>query len=499
MREFESRSLKELWDISGYLLREVMFKSISEMRSNYPAEKVAKNLTRSIYANKIVIAIVLSAVLASGGVNHTLFSYSTSLAMIFFMIIFLSLNFSVSFVSAKTEWVEVLPLSKEEVSKIYAFAFLRLYDYPIFISTVVFLATVAITDSIVKLPIALLVMSSTVSLALAATVKLSKVFYERIYFTTKSKWAIILRMTYMLAWIASVYFGYFLITFSAKVMEMNVGFVEKLVPLFPFCYGYLLSNPSPMSLLFSLPYLVISIFAVRWLSGQITRIGGHVRFEEVEGRGEVRVKLRGQIAAIIVKDLKVISRNPALVGVVFLPFFYSIVYSYHPPQQRMAIIATLVMMQTLMCLVAVMIHSSEKSQYLFILPVKKMKILVSKLALTIVIYLASVSIIVASVVLSSHQLQHLLLILLSIPSAIAVVVFSLSVAFKYPLPDLYTGYHILLLIFIPSIAIAIFPVIVAYVVYFLVGREYFSIALFAVSSLEMIGSILFAKSVVGEG
>jgi hypothetical protein len=181
-------TLRDLWKISGVLHTEIVFKSISKMMVTSDTERIAKRLKMSVNTNKFLLTLILVIAASSGAYYHTVISYSAALGMLFFVIVFLSLNFVISFLSVKSELLLTLPLSKHDVSKINILTFLRIFDYPLMASSIIF-AVVAYFHTPLSVPISIAVFTATSVLALATSIRLAKFFYEKIDISTESKWA----------------------------------------------------------------------------------------------------------------------------------------------------------------------------------------------------------------------------------------------------------------------------------------------------------------------
>jgi predicted permease len=171
------------------------------------------------------------------------------------------------------------------------------------------------------------------------------------------------------------------------------------------------------------------------------------------------LKIRRQISALVAKDLKLITRNPAFFGIFGFPIVYALLYAYQMPKSLAVILGVFVMIQTFCGLAAFISLSVDRSLYTSILPVTQLKVAVSKVIISICVYIFSSTILAISMFLRAMPFYLPVLLL---PSAISVVLFVLILAPQHSSGNLYSGLHFLFLILIPSAIISTIPVLTGY-------------------------------------
>ncbi len=376
------RSLRELWKISYPLYIDTFLGEFAHRRVKN-LERFLKGIRRQAIINKLII----SALLVTTGVYSASLSaidVSAFYLMTLFVVTFFFLHTMTTFVSKGFEILYTLPLSEEEIAKVRLFAFLRIFDVPLFLLTLSFPIAMAVFHGVLSFFPSLVCIISVETLSLWLSLKFAKFFYERISYSTSSPLATVLRIVTYLAWSVAV-FGAYGISSMLSVLSKLKGY-ERLVYefsfLFPFNYAIIsMGVPDPTALATSVPFVILSVFAARRCV-DLVRCEARIRIPTSE---KFEIKKTGVVMAFLKKDVKMITRNPGLMLIVFLPVGEGLLLgaiSMNPTISLMIVLGYLP-------IVTFVSMGIERRDLLATLPVRRRDVILSKTLLGCQIYLIS--------------------------------------------------------------------------------------------------------------
>ena len=358
----------ELWRLSSTVYKEVSFQSIFSLRagSGLPqsGRRDIKQLISSAKFNTLISKLVTSVFLAVFAITVFIpifFSdmgppipreiaipggISAFLTVVLFLIVFMGLQMSTSFVSSKiVDVLSPLPLSKRDISRIVFLCFLRIFDIPLVSAVVVFLAVFFfIGGSILGGIVSLAGIVVTEIFALTLTVLLAKFFYAKVARAGgRSFFQTILRFMFMLVWIIPTFAAYFVVNFAREIVVAFASLTQGLasvsqtiVLIYPFSYGFLVSYAAflskidylalSLSVAASAVYVLLAYYCLRWVTGTVREIGtGAVTRSVREIVKDTIIKPQIPWVGIIRKDIRVASRSPSYASLFMLPVVQTVV------------------------------------------------------------------------------------------------------------------------------------------------------------------------------
>jgi hypothetical protein len=428
-------------------------------------------------------------------------SVSAFLAVVLFLIVFMGLQVSTSFVSSKI--VDVLspfPLSRRDISRIVFLCFIRIFDIPLVAAGAVFLAVYFLAGgSILGGMISLVSIVVTEIFALALTTALARFFYSRVAGAGgRSKWQTFLRFVFMFLWILPTFAAYFVINFAREIVQSFAyltqgfsSFSQILVLLYPFSYGFLVSwatffNEADyalvgLSIAASIVYVVGAYYCLRWVTWTVRKMGvGAVTRGLREAVTDTLIRPQVPWLGIVRKDLRVASRAPSYASLFLLPAIQTAVLaitfsSFSEIGLSTALgILTGISMITLLLPPTLLSIEGLASAYTRHLPMRKMTLIAAKTLLSTFTYL--VSLIVLSIVAVVMGKDFSLILALGAAhgfSVAAAVMLELTILTRkfwkegFAVGNIYSRISTYILILIPGYALAAIPIISAFVVFFL--------------------------------
>lgn len=354
--------LGEAWKLSGVAYREVVYRPAlrAATGSGRDSLTVRKSLTIAT-VNKLVFAVFTAGgaafpfILYSLGLGTTCFMAGTcgglspslpvvvalSVMLVFGYVVLYAVQVLPSFVSSGAfAPLEGLPVSREDDSLVAAFTLLRTLDLVVCAGLVVELVvTVSVTGSLVAGGIVFGSSLLGIVLAVIFALSLTRFFGSRVAGSGRSAGSGIGRIVLFALWglgVMSAVFLFDIASFAAPVLAgplSNPGSPEGLllVLILPFSAGLLATAalgavfgtaPLAVAVLGFSGAAVLAGYAFRRLSGMIGDVA--MKKPELPGgawSGDMSMKLRGQIASYVLKDLRVASRNPATGFLFALPVF----------------------------------------------------------------------------------------------------------------------------------------------------------------------------------
>ncbi len=397
------------WNVSGILHREVYFQS-AMTAGNVQVEKAASNSRWAPKLNKFIFSMFLAFISICPAFTPLPEVCATTFLMLIFVVIFFGTAFATSYYSTDFSYLKTLPLAEEELSKIQLLTFFRLFDAPLAVAFVTFVAASAIAAGIHSVPIAAVGFSSVAMFSISALVYIGRKMHGRISSS-------IVRAISVIAWMFAVYGSYLLMRLVSVLMSNPNSFsvVRKFSLLFPFCFGYAMFEFSAAHIAVSLAYFAASAYAFR---SATTKIEFHGRYQPQFEFSWKRLKVRSVTTALIIKDFRLLSRSPSHLAIALLPLVEGIAYSvYFLPSAALGVVV-ITTAQIFMSITASTLTHVDRSGYVLVLPVSVRKVLAAKVLGSLVIYAASLAVIFATLIVrgtfSAVQLSI-------IPSGIAVI------------------------------------------------------------------------------
>jgi len=362
--------LRELWKLSSIVYKEISFQSIFSLRVGSSLPQRGATDVKRLVANARTNTLIskLATTLFIGIFAFTVFlpmtgfeasrassvpkdvtiigSITAFLAVVLFLIVFMGLQVSTSFVSSKmSDVLGAFPLTKQEVSNILFVSFLRMFDIPLAAAVIMFLsAYFLVGGTLLGGLLLLLAIAITEIFALALTVGSARFFYSRVAGGGgRSRWQTLARLLFMIVWILPTFGAYLVVSFAGNIVQFLTyltkylsSVLHFLVLIYPFSFGFLASyltfprTPDYTALGFSIAasigYTFAAFFCYRWVTRTVRMIGGTgaiSRGKEVVTDTEIKPQIPW--LGIIRKDLRVASRAPSFASLFLLPAFQTIV------------------------------------------------------------------------------------------------------------------------------------------------------------------------------
>jgi hypothetical protein len=514
-------NFRETWRLSSKVYKEVTFQSIFSLRagSGLPqrGKKDVKQLVNSARTSTLISKLVTTVFIGVFGpivfIPLTVVSSSAApkeltivgsvaafLAVVLFLIAFMGLQVSTSFVSSKVvDILGPLPLSKRDISRIIFMCFIRIFDIPLIVAPVVFLAAYFyVGGSVLGGLVCLIAVGATEILALTLNIGSARFFYSRIAGGGgKSAWQTALRFVFMLVWILPTFAAYVLVNFAGQVVEFIAylttslsSLLQILVVIYPFSYGFLVSYATfpqtnyltfGLAVVSSIAYLVVTYYCLRWVTRTASTLsaGGIVRGLREAVKDTV---IRPQIPwlGIIRKDLRVASRAPSYASLFLLPAMQTVILaisfsSISDVGLNAALgLLTGISMITLLLPPTLLSIEGLASLYTRSLPMKKRTLISAKTLLSTVTYI--MSLMVLSLVATYQRRDYSFILTFGVINTFAIaaaIMLELTILTNkfwkegFAVGNIYSRLSTYILIFIPSFALIVIPIIAAVVTFFM--------------------------------
>ena len=428
-------------------------------------------------------------------------SVSAFLTAVLFLIVFMGLQMSTSFVSTKiVDFLSPLPLSRSEISRIVFLCFVRIFDIPLISAGIVFLAVYfLIGGSVVGGIISLMAIAVTEIFALTFTIVSARFFYSRVARAGgKSIWQAFLRLAFMLVWILPTFTAYFVLSFGSQIVQFFAYLTQGystlshlLILVYPFSYGFLVSYTSffhsvdYVTLILSVAscttYVGIAAYCVKWVTRTVRDIStGTV----VRGTREV-VKdtfIKPQVAwlGILRKDLRVASRAPSFASLFLLPVVQTVAVAIAFPSIGVVGINTVlgiltgISMFTLLLPPTLLSIEGLASTYTRHLPLTKRTLITAKTLLATLTFI--LSLMVLSIVSFALGRDFSLILIFGAVHSFSIasaVMLELSLLLRkmwregFAVGNIYSRISTYILILIPGYVMAAVPMICALAAFFI--------------------------------
>ncbi|MGC8949456.1 MAG: hypothetical protein ACP5OK_09000, partial [Thermoprotei archaeon] len=440
-------NLREAWRISKITYQEVAFNAIlqaNKYRLDFGRYKDTNSFMRRLRQNTVINKAIVSIFLFIG----TLFPYlslsfskynvmiifstvvSVSLLISFALILFYEMQLLPYLISASgVQALRLFPISDEDVSIISLLTLLRTADYPIF----AIIISQIIGELIIKSSALLMVLNLSISLlnigfAVSVALFLSKLFYEFVYGGSGG----FIRFIYTLTW----GFGVSIMYFLPSILQNFIPYIENIILnihtnfspillLYPFPLVLTIINFSNTPLptfLTGIFYLLIIAWSIKKTFSFIQNVVFGYQVNIQRFKGNINIKIRNVISAIIIKDIRLASRTPNLAFTLALPIFEVIFIitgsSFSIPSftsiTDYRVISGIFVGGFLSIFVSVLFLSSDFSSITFIstLPLKTRTIIIAKSLISIITYLP---VFIIFLIFSKSLILHLFTLISIIP------------------------------------------------------------------------------------
>lgn len=511
----------ELWRLTSKVYKEVSFQSIFSLRSGSALPRSGRRDVKQIVASarvntlisKLITAFFIgvfavvvflpltmsSVVPAVPRERAVLGSVSAFLSVVLFLIVFMGLQMSTSFVSSKiVDVLSPLPLSRSDISRIVFLCFIRIFDIPLVAAVAVFLPIYfLIGGSALGGMISVLGIIITEIYGLALTIVLARFFYSKVASAGgRSMWQSFLRFAFMLVWILPTFAAYFVMSFATEIVQSFASLMQGLsslsqvlVLLYPFSYGFLVSGVTflggvdstllGLSIGASLVYMGIAYYCLKWVTRTVRKMGVATTRGLGEAVKDTMITPQVPWLGIIRKDLRVASRAPSYASLFFLPVIQTAILALSFSSfSELAFTTTLgilvgISMITLLLPPTLLSIEGMGSAYTRHLPMRKLTLISAKAFLTTFTYM--ISIIVLSIV-AVFMGKNLTLILVfgtangfSVAAAVMLELLILTRKFwreGFAVGNIYSRISTYIVTVIPGYVLAGIPIVGAFVMSF---------------------------------
>jgi len=513
----------ELWRLSSKVYKEVSFQSIFSLRAgsslpqsgrrdvkqlvanariNTLISKLVTTVFIAVFAGVVFLPLTISGVspavpreiVVQGGV-------SAFLAVVLFLIVFMGLQMSTSFVSSKiVDVLSPLPLSKKEISRTIFLCFIRIFDIPLVAAAIIFLSVYFIIGgSILGGIVSVVGIGVTEIFALALTTVSAQFFYLRVARAGgKSKLKTFLRFGFMLVWLLPTFAAYFVVNFAGEIVQsfahLAQGFSsisQILVLIYPFSYGFLVSYATffhgvdnitlGLSTIASVAYVVAAYYCLKWVTRTVRKIGvGGFAAGPREIVKDTLIRPQIPWLGIIRKDLRVASRAPSFASLFLLPVVQTAVvaitfssFSEVGPSAALGIL-TGISMITLLLPPTLLAIEGLASAYTRHLPMKKRTMVTAKTLLSTVTYVISMIVLSIVAVLLGKSFSFILTLgMIHAFSVAAAIMLELTILLRkfwkegFAVGNIYSRITTYIMILIPGYIVASIPIVGAFAAFFL--------------------------------
>jgi predicted permease len=499
------------------MYKEISFQSIFSLRAGGALPRRGKDDVRTLISNaevntilsKLVTTVfialfgfavflpLMSGTSSTGSLKDltAVGSVSTFLAVVLFLISFMGLQVSTSFISSKaTDVLSPLSLSRSDVSRIIFLCFLRIFDIPLIASVIVLLlAYYFVGGSVLGGLVAFTGVIVTEAFALTLTMGLARFFYSRVAGGGgRSRWKTLLRFAFMLVWILPSFAIYFVVNFAEQIVQsfasLTQGFSSALqlfVVLYPFSYGYLVSFVTfsqsidyltvALSVVACLGYVAFAAYCVRWVTRTMGGIGAAgVSRAPREAVKDTIVSPQVPWLGTIRKDLRVASRSPSYASLFLLPAIEATVlamsFSSFSEVGLSSTLGLLTGMSVVVLMLPPMLVSIEglAASYMRSLPLKKKTLISAKTLLSTFTYAVSLVVLFIVALFMGKSYSYILTFgaihLFSVAAATMLELIILANKFwkeGFAIGNIYARLSTYILIILPGLAVVVIPIIAA--------------------------------------
>ncbi len=421
-------SLAEMWKISSVFYRNLGFVSLQEMRrgntTSKTTEKLVRNASVSMLINKIFLTILFIVMATFTIVEHSVIVYASYFLFLTFLFAIFFLQVVTYFFQIRFDILRVLPVPREDEQKIMLLTFIRIFDLPLLANIVLFPIFVVVVNPWYSIIPSFLAVTLSEIFSLGIVTFLAGIFYEKLSSPIRG-WKSVLRFVYQVIWGASFLLLYASVMFL-QILYENINHYSPLIAqystlfklIYPFDYSYLIVAPDFSSLISSILFIYLGYRVLRWV---IHSIGTKHHVTE-DAKPEIQVKVVSPLRGMMKKDFRIITRNPGLAMLLFLPAFEGIILMSIGKSS----LISMGMVFTFEVVFLYTLFGFEKTAMVRTLPVSRGFVYVSKNVMGFIVFLISLFI-MDSYLMFSVENADMALQLLLIPSIFAAGIFLLFI------------------------------------------------------------------------
>lgn len=536
--------LLEIWRFSKRVYREIVFQSFFSFRvgGTLPQREdvdksiaaLIKGAENNVILNKFIMAFFIAFLgiftFFSGALDAdrelaAVYSVSTMLGTVLFMMVFMGLQVATSFVSSRVaELLIPLPITRVDASRILLMCFIRIFDIPLIATTLIVPSAYGFSYRSVSGSLAVLLgVIATEVFALSLAVLLALSFYSKVARGGgRSAWGTLMRTLYMLVWIIPTFLGYMVTSFAMQMVNLMKAFTESfsylLASLYPFSLGFLVSFMTffdvgdtrllILSTCASLVYFALATYSFKWLLKRVVGIGlrGVAAFSKEEVRDTI-INPRTPWLGIIKKDLRIALRSPSYFSILVMPVIQTVIFSFslgflysNLGEASLGFIPLFAITFLMVLLLPPTLLGIESIAYAYVgsLPLRRRTLVLAKASLSSISYLVSLLALSLITLIKAPSFVCTLALFggicaLSVFASTTIETMLLSRMFGKNVPsgNLYLKFYLYILPLIISFAIAMVPIVGYSITLFLTNSNTLStIILFVASTLEFVTATL---------
>jgi hypothetical protein len=393
--------------------------------------------------------------------------------------------------------LEPLPIEERTLGRVAGLVYLRLFDIP---ALTVLIVTPLFVSWVLGAPSGLAIIPgvvAAVAFALALALLTGRFFVRRVQGSRGGGGRAIVRWAYLVLWVLPAFamFGFviagpgFLALLARTAAAGPSAGGDLLVSAFPFTLALLPSvvaqGPRVFGLdasgvgvlaIASVGYLLLAGWAVFWLMGAVRRVGlaPPLVTADLPARG-YRLMTHGSARAVLTKDLRIASRMPGYAFLILFPILDAIaigLFTYLSGPGSAAAFALALAAVTTAALLATFFGPAffaiEVIAYSYgrTLPLSERSLILGKVTLVAAIYLVAGGFVVGITLLRVFQpWVFAAFVLAELPAVLAASFLELGMLFHrarskgLPIVNLYAGAWYAVLVSIPGLLVAGFPLV----------------------------------------
>ncbi len=393
--------------------------------------------------------------------------------------------------------LETLPVDDRTLRRAAALVYVRLFDLPalvvLVLTPVLVAAALGVRAGLAVLPGVVV----AVTFALALSLITARFFVRRVQGSRSGGGSTVLRWSYLVLWVIPAFgmFGFVTLApaFFNELAHLTDSGPSGLFDLVLLVFPFPLASLPPLAAggTGALPlgvagletvvaasgvYVVLTVACLSWMGGAVRRVGQ----APLGGAGPgptspFGLRLTGPVRSVLVKDLRIASRNPGYAFLILLPILDALalgLLSYAPGSSTRGADALGLGAVTSAALLATFFGPAffaiEVLAYSYgrTLPLPDRSLVLGKVALVVAIYLVSAGIVLGLVDLRLRTpLVFLAFILAELPAVAAASVIELGLVLRrarrkgLPVVNLYAGSWTAILIAVPGLFVALMPLV----------------------------------------
>ncbi len=378
----------ELWKLSGIFYQELSFKSLLDMRRPNASELTVRRILSKSNTSMIMNKIFLSLVFLLSGIyavsENTIISYSTYFLMLTFMFSLFFLQSVTYFFQVNFDLLKTLPITRKNRERVIFLTFIRIFDIPL-VTNIVAVPLVVLLG-----PGAFAAMASALGVLIAEAFSIlivtyfSRLFYQKLASPTRG-WKSAMRFVFIVIWGTAFFMLYAIMMWMPIILHMlrkyNYYMHEykfALMMLFPFNVSYLMLSPDIFSLVSTIFFLLLGYLSIRW----VMRVIGERVAISYDYEKYMEIKVRKPVAAMVLKDFRLTTRNPGLAMLLLLPVFEAVLLE----SMNVTGLGLMGVLVTFTIIYLYSVYGYENRELLRVLPVSKFETYFEKSILAFFVY-----------------------------------------------------------------------------------------------------------------